>query len=392
MKVDLRFCREISGAVKKFDVQNNDFKPNVRTFHIFPMTLKQFLFPFVAASLLFAGCASDPDADIRDVTIDFDFRRTDSLLLAASEALLRDTSLTYEQVYDAHLAAEQDFLFGWAAYNPLTMRMESVPDSVKRGLILQELMPILDDSAMVFLLDTLRQVFPYDYPLRDRLEKPLKRLKKNFPDIQIPAFRTHANGYVMGGDMGSVDQVVSAPGYISLGLHYFLGEKVPYYSPTLPQYIRRRFVPEMIEVAFVRTIAEEFIPPIPEATQPTLADKMIQAGIKEYFVQQLLPNTPDSLRLMYTARQMEWADYYEEKVYKELQPLMFSIDFKEHQQFLSDKPFTSTLSQESAPRLGAYCGWKMVQSFMEKNPDVTLAQLVERTDYQVIFQKSKYKP
>ena len=245
---------------------------------------------------------------------------------------------------------------------------------------------------MLALLDTVRQEFPYDYPIGERLTKPMKRLKRAFPEITLPAFRTHVSGYVPAQEMRQVDQIVPVPGYFSFGLHYLMGPDFPYYSPTLPGYIKRRFDPMYLEVMAFREIAEGMVAPLPRTHETTLLDDMIREGIKQYFVEQMLPHTPDSMRLLYTAEQMYWANYYEGRIYKTAIDRLFESNFELKQDYLSDKPYTTDLSMESAPRLGEYLGWRVVHSFVERNPDLSLADLCDRQDYETIFHQSKYRP
>ena len=142
----------------------------------------------------------------------------------------------------------------------------------------------------------------------------------------------------------------------------------------------------------VAEIAEGMVAPIDLTRQPTLLDKMIRAGIKQYFMQQLLPHTPDSLRLSYSARQMEWANLYEARIYKELIPHLYKIDFNLHRDFMAEKPYTTQLSLDSAPRVGEFAGWKMVAAYMRLHPEENLESLTERQDYETIFKESRYKP
>ena len=64
------------------------------------------------------------------------------------------------------------------------------------------------------------------------------------------------------------------------------------------------------------------------------------------------------------------------------------------QKYLTDAPFTPGLGDhnESAPKLGIWIGWQIVKKYMDKNPDVTLQQLMKETDAQKILHASRYKP
>ena len=134
------------------------------------------------------------------------------------------------------------------------------------------------------------------------------------------------------------------------------------------------------------------VPQIEYNRQPQLIDFMVREGIKQYFVEKMLPHTPDSLRLYYTSEQMYWAEFYEEKNYGFLLDKLFTTDAKTKQDLLGDKPYTSSLSLESAPRIGEYTGWKIVQAYMKRHPEISLDELCSTQDYQKIFRDAKYKP
>jgi hypothetical protein len=80
-----------------------------------------------------------------------------------------------------------------------------------------------------------------------------------------------------------------------------------------------------------------------------------------------------------------WANFLD-------QNLLYSTDELKYSKFLNEAPFTSGLDNESAPQLGVWTGWQIVRKYMEENPKITLAQLMNDKDYQKILKLSKYKP
>jgi uncharacterized protein YjaZ len=60
--------------------------------------------------------------------------------------------------------------------------------------------------------------------------------------------------------------------------------------------------------------------------------------------------------------------------------------------YLNDGPFTAEISQESPGRLGLWVGWRIVDSYMTHNKDVTLIELMGESDAQKILEQSYYKP
>ncbi|MDX2248456.1 MAG: hypothetical protein SF052_16855 [Bacteroidia bacterium] len=346
---------------------------------------------FLVSVALAVSCNPDPDADVADVNLSLDFFRADSLMFAASEVMVKGSEKDYMKVYETFFRPEKEFFYQWIGLDEM-FAGRALTEAQADSLIAQNIGPLLADPNIHHLLDTVQQVFPYDYPFVEKITPPLKRLVKYIPDVEIPVFRTHVNGYIPEGDLRSADQMIFLGKYFSFGLHYFLGPDLKYYPVNIPKYQKIRFSPEYLDVMMVREIAEGMVSTVDLSNQPTLLDQIIREGIKQYFIHQLLPHTPDSMLLLYSARQMEWANYYEARIYKELSDDLYSIDFLVHRDFLTDKPYTTTLSLESAPRLGEFLGWKIVSSYMEKNKAETLADLIERKDYESIFKAARYKP
>ena len=59
---------------------------------------------------------------------------------------------------------------------------------------------------------------------------------------------------------------------------------------------------------------------------------------------------------------------------------------------MNDGPFTSEVSQDSPGRLGTWVGWRIVESYMNNNEQVTIQQLLDNEDAQNILENSKYRP
>lgn len=347
------------------------------------------ILPFIS-SILFFSCGPDYEADIAEVEINLDIKRTDSLMGAGMRAFQRNPDLEVMAAYQTYLKQDKAF---WFEYIGLADRFgEDTPEEVQDSLIAVNIGGLIADPRLLELMDSVVKVFPEGYDFEAAISPVLKRFTLIFPEVGLPAFRTHVNGYIPDADLSYVDQIVSVPGYISFGLHYFLGETFSFYPPTIPQFVKRRFQPDYMEVVLAKEIAEQVVGPIDFRQNRALLDNMVHTGIKQYLVGELIPHQPDSVKLFYTTSQMEWAEYYEQAVYKEIIDVLYDSDFKLQQEYLGEKPYTTSLSMESAPRLGQFTGWKIVESYMKNHPEVSVADLCAMTDYQLIFRESRYKP
>jgi hypothetical protein len=353
-----------------------------------------FAFFLLLIPLLFFACRPDPDAGLRNISVDTRLVRADAMMYDCAKAIANDTAAEFMAIYQQYLQPERDYFYEFLGLEQLIQAQGggSVSEGRKDSLIAFEMLGFLSDSMVFLLLDSVQKRFPSDYPLEEMISLPLKRLKKHFPDIELPAFRTHVSGYHPEGFQQSIDQTVPTPNYFSFGLHYFMGQDFAFYPPPIPAYIRRRFAPEYIPVMMAKEIASGMVVTPPPDQAGRLLDKIIQAGIRQYFMDVLLPGTPDSMKMLYSAKQMEWAEYFEANILKDLTPDLYSTDFLKQRDYLSEKPYTTELSMESAPRLGVFTGWKIVAAFMKRHPEVSLEELVSRTDYESILRESKYRP
>ena len=99
-----------------------------------------------------------------------------------------------------------------------------------------------------------------------------------------------------------------------------------------------------------------------------------------------MPNTPDHIKMTYTELEIAWAEANESGVWRQLadEEVLYEINMFEINKWVQDGPFTNagSIPQESPARLGIWIAWQIVRDYMAKNPEVTLQQLLEQSDYQ----------
>ena len=124
-----------------------------------------------------------------------------------------------------------------------------------------------------------------------------------------------------------------------------------------------------------------------------LLNHMLFYGKLYYALDAALPDVEDSVKIQYTNVQMKYCKDFQKNLwaYFTEKNRLYDNDLKELAPFISDGPFTSAISKDCPPRIAAYVGWQVVRSYMNKNPKVTVEQLMN-TEAQIILSKSKYKP
>jgi len=340
----------------------------------------------VGILLGFQGCENDTgDLPLDEIEIDFRTNRLDLDMLEAARQYQSNPQADSSVVFDQFFKDDQDFLVDWFFYGNDTIGTDSALTVIMSDF--------LTDSNALNLLEEVATTFPASNEAwSEEIEKVFKRIHYYLPNHPIPVVVTFADGYPRSIQQG-LEQFVVTPKYLGVGLHYLMGADYQYYPPDLPRYLSRRFNLEHLPAQVAHKYADLYIPEPRIETNPVLIDRIVQQGLQMHFVDLVIgPSVPDSVKLFYTTAQIDWADTYEARAYKDIVPVLYDVNSDLMRRYIDDSPFTSQLNRKSAPRLGQYLGWKIIQTYVAKYPDEPFNELIQRTDYRQIFQQAGYRP
>ena len=121
---------------------------------------------------------------------------------------------------------------------------------------------------------------------------------------------------------------------------------------------------------------------------------MIYLGKIVYLTSVSLPNQDLQNILGYTRGQYDFCENNEAQMWHYIaeQKHLFSTDRLTVSKYCDPAPSTAYFPQSSPGRSGLFIGYKIVESYLENNKDVTLEQLMEDNDSQMILEKSGYNP
>jgi uncharacterized protein YjaZ len=215
----------------------------------------------------------------------------------------------------------------------------------------------------------------------------LKHYQYYFPGIKTP--RVYA--YISGGDYDYPVQFADT--VLLIGLDNYLGRNFKsYVADGLPVYRVSRMtsahvVPDCMKVLGMITYPEQ-MPGI------NLLEQMVDAGKRLWFVDAMMPQTDDRLKIGYSQEQYDWIVKNEAHVWAAIieNKMLYTTDGKLIRSFMADGPFTAEFSKEAPSRLGAWLGWQIVRKYYENQPDVTFQQVMTEKDAQKILSLSGYKP
>ncbi len=244
----------------------------------------------------------------------------------------------------------------------------------------------LTNKDMRFLYDTTMQCFPKLTQYEQELEEAFKYFQYYFPDKKAPKVVSHISAF--GPAAVTYDESLLG---INLDLH--LGSDFQLYPvDVFPKYMRARLKPEYLSSNAIQALLKAHF----EKTgkEKRLIDQMIYEGKILYLTDLLLPDVPPTIKMGYTPDELAWCEASENGIWSHLveQKLLYSTKQKEIYPYVNEAPTTVGMPDEAPGRIPLWVGWKIVRQFMDNNPDISPAQLMELTDGQEILKKSRYKP
>lgn len=299
-----------------------------------------------------------------------------------------DQALTALDTAHLHQALAQLYQ-QYPAFMPVYFEqiMNYGPYSDTNHLLFEEVRAMLHSKDIHGLQDTINKHFPDLSWLSRELRQGFRYLKYYFPSYHIPKVVTFYSGLNNFGAV-TVDTV------LGIGLDMFLGENYPFYlqvSDPYPQYMLHQFAPEYIVPDCFKVIEQQMYPP---AQEGTLLDMMVQAGKQLYFLDVILPDAPDSVKIGFTQKQLDWCRKNERLIWQYFiqNNLLYVRDMQQILHYVGPGPNTQGMPGEAPGNIGSWVGWQIVRKYMDDHPDVSLPQLMQMRDAQQLLTDARYRP
>ena len=245
----------------------------------------------------------------------------------------------------------------------------------------------ISDPLLIKSAEECNKAFPDLNFIEKELTGAFKHYRYYFPQEKIPDVYTYISGF----DYDYPVQYFDNSLIIALDMYLGAGYK-EYLKLGVPAYRIRNFDKAHITRDCMDALGSSKTDP--SKAGRTLLDNMTGKGKILYFIKAMIPGCSDTVLLDYTKEQLSWSVKNEANIWAFFieNELLYSVDPEVMNKFIVDAPFTSYFGNESAPRNGWWIGYRIVKSFMDNNPEVTLPQLMKMYDSQAILNKSGYKP
>ena len=205
-----------------------------------------------------------------------------------------------------------------------------------------------------------------------------------FPNVKLPEIYFFVSGFNRA--------IMLNPYFIGVGTDFYLGSDYPAYKNFTYQYMTYNMRRECVATDLVSaTLFRMFVMNSPEYR---LLDNMLFRGKVMYLLSVFMPNEKHENLMGYSEAQWKWNKTNEKQIWAHIidQKHLFSTDVQLISKYMNDAPFTAPISQDSPGRVGTWIGWQIVESYMNKNPKITLNDLMKENNYQKMLEDSGYRP
>ena len=230
------------------------------------------------------------------------------------------------------------------------------------------------------------------YPDVKRIETELQAAFRHylyyFPTRKVPGVFTCITGFN--------NSIITGDSVLGISLDRYLGADCEYYHRLeIYKYLTARMTPLNIvpDCIYGWGVSEWDFSTIKYQADNVITE-IIHDGKLKYFEKCMLPVTADELIFGFTPDQMQFCRNNESQMWQYLieHDMLFNTDQFTIRKMTGEASFTSFFTNESPGMAAVWLGFRIVESYMMKNPGVKLEDLMNNTDIQGLLEKAKYNP
>jgi len=222
------------------------------------------------------------------------------------------------------------------------------------------------------------------------LEQALRYYHYYLPDAPLPdTLVTYLAQFELAG-------FLYGDGNLGVGLDFFLGPDYNYTDvdprePIFSNYLARTYTPDHFTAKLMRLLIEDYLPR-PRAGR--LIDYIAYEGKILYLLDRVLPETPDSILHEVSTEEMAWLKDNEVRIYAHLQKekQLYDTSADLIRKLTQPAPNSPGMPLASPGRAVNYLGRRIVEDYVQANPQVTMEALLRLDDGQALLAGARYKP
>ena len=257
-----------------------------------------------------------------------------------------------------------------------------------------ELKHFITDTVNLRILELVNKEFANFRAIERKFNSTVQNMQNEFPGIQKPRFYTFISMFAY---QGLIFDDQESDG-LAIGLDMFLGDRFPYESIIDNQnvfavYLNRTYNSDHMHKKIVQLwLEDKFF----NNTGARAIDHIIDNGKKYYLMKKLIPELADTVMFEYTPSQLKWMENNEQEMWSFLikNNLFYTTDEYKIIRLVNPSPNSQALGMPvNSPGLtGNYIGYRIIQSYMNRNRETSISDLISNRDAQNILEASRFKP
>jgi len=243
----------------------------------------------------------------------------------------------------------------------------------------------INDPTNREVYDYTQEVFPTTTGIDARLTYGFRHYLYYYPDSAAPRVVAYVSRFNEG--------LFTVGGFVGVGLDQYLGSNCPYYRQLgTPNYLTEKKEPQRIPVDVMLAWATRLYPY--NDSLDNVLSRMIYHGQLAWFVGAMYPDLDEQEVMGFNGDQMTWCRNNEKQMWTHLveQKLLFSADPMDIRKLVEDAPYTRFYTNESPGRAAVWQGWQIVKAYADRNPRLSVPQVMSQRNYQELLRLSRYDP
>lgn len=322
------------------------------------------------------ACKNNPlKVDVDDVEVNTRFERFDKDIF----------SIDTNNVQGAIVQLNNKYPDFFASYYNDILTLDHYNDSAAME---QTFKTFLAFAPTKELFNTIQKKYADIEPYNQQITNAYKHYKYYFTDDSLP-YVIYFPGILKYG-------CIYYGNYVAVGLDMYLGDDYPYANiMDLSGYMITKMKPDYIARNVMNAIGSYRFDKYNKGKR--FIDQLIYEGKIAYYMDAMMPDAPDSIKLAMSSHDVEWCENNEWQMWQHMVDpelkVLYTTDPDLISRYYEEGPFTNAngVPPDSAPRFAVWLGRQIIRQYME-NTKTTLPQLMEEQDSDKILRESKYKP
>lgn len=330
------------------------------------------LFFMTAVALLISGCTKNLlDVDISGIELDMRLERFDRELFGMDQD-------TMEIGIGALYREYGDF------FDVFNVHVISIGQASSRRYS-SYLSMFINDPTNREVYEYTNEVFASTAELEEQLTAGFKHYMYHYPDSLAPRVVAYVSRFNQG--------LFTVGAFVGVGLDQYLGSDCSYYQQMgTPNYLVQKKLPARVPIDVMYAWATQLYPY--NDSLDNVLSRMIYHGQLAWFVGAMYPDLEEQLIMGFNEDQMKWCLNNEKQMWTHLveEKLLFSSDPMNIRKLVEDAPYTRFYTSESPGRAAVWQGMQIVKAYVDRNPRLSVHQLMSQRNYQELLRLSRYNP